>query len=32
MQKKNLMAVDTIEINLIKPIDAVKSKAGVPYG
>ena len=26
------MCVDTIQINLVKPVDAVKLKAGVPNG
>ena len=26
------MGVDTIQINLVKPVEAVKLKAGVPNG
>ena len=32
MQPQNKMGVDKIQINLVKPVDAVKLKAGVPNG
>ena len=30
--KNNLISVNTIQINLVKPVDAVKLKAGVGLG